>query len=75
MIRGGYSESINMLRFPLAILVVFVHSFGEELNVGIPCEMTFSGEMVYEYIRIMCSKVIAHERFPFSSSYPDFCSF
>lgn len=64
MIRGGYSESINMLRFPLAILVVFVHSFGEELNVGIPCEMTFSGEMVYEYIRIMCSKVIAHGAVP-----------
>lgn len=61
---GGYSESINMLRFPLAVLVVFVHSFGEELNVGVPCEMTLSGEMVYEYIRIMCSKVIAHGAVP-----------
>lgn len=64
MNSGGYSESINMLRFPLAILVVFVHSFGEELNEGIPCNMALSGEMVYEYVRIMCSKVIAHGAVP-----------
>lgn len=31
VIRGGYSESINMLRFPLAILVVFVHGFEQIL--------------------------------------------
>ena len=33
-IRGGYSESINMLRFPLAILVVFVHCFGADIDVS-----------------------------------------
>ena len=34
IILGGYSESINMLRFPLAILVVFVHSFGADIDVS-----------------------------------------
>ncbi len=53
-----------MLRFPLAVLVVFVHSFGKELNAGIPCDMALSSEMVYEYVRIMCSRVIAHGAVP-----------
>lgn len=30
----GYSESINMLRFPLAILVVFVRGFGTDIDVS-----------------------------------------
>lgn len=33
-IRGGDSESINMLRFPLAILVVFVHGFGSKIDIA-----------------------------------------
>lgn len=33
MMRGD-SESINMLRFPLAILVVFVHGFGADIDVS-----------------------------------------
>lgn len=33
----GYSESINMLRYPLAILVVFVHSFGAAIDVSVLC--------------------------------------
>ena len=32
--EGGYSESINILRFPLAILVVFVHAFGADIDVA-----------------------------------------
>lgn len=33
VIRGGYSQSINMLRFPLAILGVYVHGFGADIDV------------------------------------------
>lgn len=53
-----------MLRFPLAIAVVFVHSFGDDLTAGIPCDMPLSGDMVYEYVRTMFSKVIAHGAVP-----------
>ena len=50
MIRGGYSESINMLRFPLAILVVFVHSFGAEIDVAELHASGLTGLAVHIYL-------------------------
>lgn len=45
----GYSESINMLRFPLAILVVFVHSFGADIDVSELHASGLTGLAVYDY--------------------------
>ena len=61
---GGYSEIINMLRFPLAVLVVFIHSFGpdiilEELHVN-----DFDGNTFYNYFRILISVVISRSAVP-----------
>ena len=64
MIRGGYSESINMLRFPLAILVVFVHSFGAEIDVAELHASGLTGLAVYDYIRLFFSVVIARSAVP-----------
>lgn len=64
LIRGGYSESINMLRFPLAILVVFVHSFGAEIDVSELHASGLTGLAVYDYIRLFFSEVIAKSAVP-----------
>lgn len=64
MIRGGYSESINMLRFPLAILVVFVHSFGADIDVAGLHASGLTGLAVYDYIRLFFSVVIARSAVP-----------
>ena len=64
MIRGGYSESINMLRFPLAILVVFVHSFGADIDVSELHASGLTGLAVYDYIRLFFSVVIARSAVP-----------
>lgn len=64
VIRGGYSESINMLRFPLAVLVVFIHSFGAEIDVERLHSCVFSGLAVYDYIRLFFSVVIARSAVP-----------
>lgn len=58
-IRGGYSESINMLRLPLAILVVFVHAFGNDIDVAQLLASDFTGMAIYDYIRIFFSVTIA----------------
>lgn len=64
LIRGGYSESINMLRFPLAILVVFVHSFGADVDVSELHASGLTGLTVYDYIRLFFSVVIARSAVP-----------
>ena len=63
-IRNGYSESINLLRFPLAILVVFVHSFGAHIDVAQLHASGLSGAAIHDYVRIFCSTVIAHGAVP-----------
>jgi peptidoglycan/LPS O-acetylase OafA/YrhL len=63
-IRGGYSESINMLRFPLAILVVFVHGFGADIDVSELHASGLTGLAVYDYIRLFFSVVIARSAVP-----------
>ena len=47
---GGYSETITMLRFPLAILVVFIHVYHHDIDVYKLHTMGFSGIAVYEYV-------------------------
>ena len=62
--RGGYSESINMLRFPLAILVVFVHGFGADIDITELHASGLTGLAVYDYIRLFFSVVIARSAVP-----------
>lgn len=62
--RGVYSESIYMLRFPLAILVVFVHGFGAEINITELHAGGLSGLAVYDYIRLFFSVVISRSAVP-----------
>lgn len=64
MIRGGDSESINFLRFPLAVLVVFVHGFGTNIDVSQLHASGLSGDAVYDYIRLFFSEVIARSAVP-----------
>ena len=60
----GYSESIYMLRFPLAILVVFVHGFGAEINITELHAGGLTGLAVYDYIRLFFSVVISRSAVP-----------
>lgn len=53
-----------MLRFPLAVLVVFAHSFGPALDVEQLHADGFSGMAVYDYLRIFISWVIARSAVP-----------
>lgn len=62
--RGGYSESINILRFPLAILVVFVHGFGADIDVSELHASGLTGLAVSDYIRLFFSVVIARSAVP-----------
>lgn len=48
-----------MLRFPLAILVVFVHSFGADIDVSELHASGLTGLAAYDYIRLFFSVVIA----------------
>lgn len=53
-----------MLRFPLAILVVFVHGFGADINIAELHAGGLSGLAVYDYIRLFFSEVIARSAVP-----------
>ncbi len=53
-----------MLRFPLAILVVFAHSFGSAVDVEQLHADGLSGMAVYDYLRIFISAVIARSAVP-----------
>lgn len=48
-----------MLRFPLAILVVFVHGLSSEIDVSQLLASDFTGMAIYDYIRIFFSVTIA----------------
>lgn len=53
-----------MLRFPLAILVVFVHSFEADIDVAELHASGLTGLAVYDYIRLFFSVVIARSAVP-----------
>ena len=53
-----------MLRFPLAILVVFVHGFGADIDVSELHASGLTGLAVYDYIRLFFSVVIARSAVP-----------
>ena len=55
---GGGSETINMLRFPLAAFVVILHSFGEKIDVSSLHASGISGMAIYEYVGILLSNVV-----------------
>lgn len=57
--RGDYSECIDMLRFPLAILVVFVHGFGPEIDFDKLHASGFTCMAIYDYVRLFFSSVLA----------------
>lgn len=53
-----------MLRFPLAVLVVFIHSFGSAVDVEQLHAGGLSGMAVYDYLRIFMSCVISRSAVP-----------
>lgn len=53
-----------MLRFPLAILVVFVHGFGADIDVSELHASGLTGLAVSDYIRLFFSVVIARSAVP-----------
>lgn len=61
---GGYSETITMLRFPLAILVVFIHVYHPDIDVYKLHAIGFSGMAVYEYVRRFFSIVLGSSAVP-----------
>lgn len=70
MIRGQnddlQSQTINWLRFPLAVAVVFIHSFGIPSEYALPSLniSSFSGMDFFNLIRICFSHVITHVAVP-----------
>lgn len=53
------SKTIDFLRFPLAVLVIYIHSFGPPLT---PCSDL--GITVYDYVRIFLSHIIGRISVP-----------
>lgn len=53
-----------MLRFPLAILVVFVHGFGADIDIAQLHASGLSGAAVFDYVRLFFSVVIARSAVP-----------
>lgn len=62
--RGGYSETITMLRFPLAVLVVFIHVYHPNIDVYKLHMMGFSGIAIYEYVSRFFSVVLGSSAVP-----------
>lgn len=62
--RGGYSETITMLRFPLAVLVVFIHVYHPDIDVYKLHMMGFSGIAIYEYVSRFFSVVLGSSAVP-----------
>ncbi len=60
------SQTFDWLRFPLAIAVVFIHSFGEPSNISLNeiHSDPFSSENVYNLLRISISHVLTHVAVP-----------
>lgn len=56
---------IDWLRFPLAIAVVFIHSFGsKQINLDTLHEKPFCMESIYDFIRITLSNIGTHFAVP-----------
>ena len=53
-----------MLRFPLAILVAFVHGFGAEIDIAELHASGLTGMAIYDYVRLFFSVVIARSAVP-----------
>lgn len=53
------SQSIKWLRFPMSLLVVFIHYYGKEITF----ENTFENSF-YDYIRIFLCHVVSHAAVP-----------
>ena len=68
----SYSEDSNLqslvidwLRFPLAIAVVFIHSFGnKEINIDYLHSNPLSLESIYDFLRITLSNIGTHFAVP-----------
>lgn len=60
------SRTIEWLRFPLVVAVVFIHSFGEPKEYVLPLQniSTFSGVDIYNLTRICFSHVLTHIAVP-----------
>lgn len=59
------SKTINWLRFPLIVLVVYIHNYGAVYNFSPNIGWTnITSVDVYEIIRILFSKVISHLAVP-----------
>lgn len=59
------SKTINWLRFPLIVLVVYIHNYGAVYNFSPNIDWTNIASVdVYEIIRILFSKVISHLAVP-----------
>lgn len=56
------SETIKFLRFPLAVMVVYIHSFGQPTDVDLlNIDWTaFNFSDLYNIIRITISRIISH---------------
>lgn len=61
-ITGGYlqSRTVDRLRLPLTVMVVFIHSFFS-YPVG---DASYIGLMIYECVRIFFSHVVSHIAVP-----------
>ncbi len=59
------SKTINWLRFPLIVLVVYIHNYGSAYDYSPIINWTnISSIDIYEIIRILFSKVISHIAVP-----------
>ena len=58
------SAAIEWLRFPLIVCVVFIHSFGEPVDMTLIDWTSLSGNDIYDIIRVLFSRVITHSAVP-----------
>ena len=59
------SQVLDTLKFPLAIAVVYIHSFGEgEVDMTVLHTAPFDMAHLYDWLRILVSRVITHVAVP-----------
>lgn len=60
------SKTIELLRFPLAVMVVFIHSFGnlKEIDITDLQTIPITGDDIYNYLRICMSLVLPNIAVP-----------
>lgn len=61
---ANFSDTITMLRFPLAILVIFIHVYHSDMDVSKLHAIGFSGMAIYEYVRRFFSIVLGSSAVP-----------